>query len=178
MSKPIKNRVGIKYGRLLVKEYCGVIGKNNHKWGCVCDCGKYIVVTSNNIASGGTKSCGCIKVEYNRSRLQKSPEHKARKSIFNIYKRNAKLRNINFELNIDQVFELCQKECFYCKIPFSNEVFGFKYNGIDRTDNSIGYVINNVTTCCRTCNQAKNNLSIDQFKEWIKRIYVNFLHIR
>lgn len=46
----------------------------------------------------------------------------------------------------------------------------FLYNGIDRVDSKKGYVAGNVVTCCRNCNQAKSDKSIDEFEEWAIRL--------
>lgn len=45
------------------------------------------------------------------------------------------------------------------------------YNGIDRVDSSLGYTVDNVVPCCKLCNQAKNNLSKQEFVDWVKRVY-------
>ena len=44
-------------------------------------------------------------------------------------------------------------------------------NGIDRVDSSKGYVEDNVVSCCKYCNTAKNTMSRDEFFKWIKRVY-------
>lgn len=53
---------GTRFGRLLVIEESG----RKHKeivWKCKCDCGKYADVTSSNLRSGHTKSCGCLQID-------------------------------------------------------------------------------------------------------------------
>lgn len=49
----------------------------------------------------------------------------------------------------------------------------YAYNGIDRMDNSKGYVDGNVLPCCSICNHAKHVMNYDDFISWINRI-VNF----
>lgn len=53
---------GMKYGRLTVVEFDRL---QNHKtyWKCVCDCGLTVIVTGNNLRSGNTSSCGCLRRE-------------------------------------------------------------------------------------------------------------------
>jgi hypothetical protein len=46
------------------------------------------------------------------------------------------------------------------------------YNGIDRVDSTKGYFNENVVSCCKVCNRAKSNLSLDEFKEWISKVYL------
>ncbi len=53
---------GEKYGRLVVKEYVGIISGRTH-WFCMCDCGNEIVTSSNSLRRGRTKSCGCLRKE-------------------------------------------------------------------------------------------------------------------
>lgn len=48
------------YGRLTTLECVGV-SKDRHKiWKCRCSCGNEKVVSSNDLKSGNTKSCGCL----------------------------------------------------------------------------------------------------------------------
>lgn len=56
MNKPVKDRTGIRYGRLTAKQYI-----DHGRWLCVCDCGKVVVVNGSHLTCGHTKSCGCIK---------------------------------------------------------------------------------------------------------------------
>jgi hypothetical protein len=59
---------GKRFGRLIVNKY---IGKN--KWGislwlCKCDCGKEKIISSHNLKSGDIQSCGCFKIEINKTK--------------------------------------------------------------------------------------------------------------
>lgn len=65
----------------------------------------------------------------------------------------------------------CGKPYFVKALP------PLKRNGIDRLDSSIGYVKTNVVSCCTKCNYAKHEMTIDEFKEWIKKIYINFINV-
>lgn len=61
MGKPFIDRTGLRYGRLFVKSFLGKpAGKTKATWECVCDCGKTTTVTSSNLATGHTTSCGCF----------------------------------------------------------------------------------------------------------------------
>ena len=55
---------GQKFGLLTVKTY----DSNTRTWLCKCDCGKETKVTSYNLRSGHTKSCGCLR---NKSPINK-----------------------------------------------------------------------------------------------------------
>lgn len=51
-----KDLTGQTFGRLTAIEY-----KGNGKWLCQCQCGNTIEVFTENLTSGHTKSCGCLK---------------------------------------------------------------------------------------------------------------------
>lgn len=38
-------------------------GTKRYRWKCLCDCGNEVVVTSSNLRSGHTRSCGCLEKE-------------------------------------------------------------------------------------------------------------------
>lgn len=43
----------------------------------------------------------------------------------------------------------------------------FKYNGLDRIDNSVGYTEDNCVPCCAVCNRAKNSMGYNEFIEYL-----------
>ena len=54
------DRSGQRLERATVKSLWGRRGKSL-LWECVCDCGNVFFAQANNIKSGRTKSCGCLK---------------------------------------------------------------------------------------------------------------------
>lgn len=58
---------GRRYGRLVVlyrdEDYVTPKGKKYVQWHCLCDCGNETTVQGNNLNSGKTQSCGCLKLE-------------------------------------------------------------------------------------------------------------------
>ncbi|OHW63124.1 hypothetical protein EUAN_09080 [Andreesenia angusta] len=61
-SHNFSDLTGKKFGKLTVIKFIGVT-KYKPFWLCECDCGNFAEVTSGNLKSGGTKSCGCIRIE-------------------------------------------------------------------------------------------------------------------
>ena len=64
---------GQQFGRLTVDEFAGTIGDtrdNNRKryWYCTCECGIETLVSTGDLRSGKTKSCGCLHDEVARER--------------------------------------------------------------------------------------------------------------
>jgi hypothetical protein len=106
-----------------------------------------------------------VKFNTNNSSKEKNGNYKNGSSIYKLsnYIRNAKNRNIECSLEIDDVKELWQKPCVYCGSPI-------KTIGIDRIDNSKGYVKGNIASCCQLCNWMKRELTVDKFIDHIKRV--------
>ena len=98
---------------------------------------------------------------------------------------------LDFDIDIEDFQQLIKQPCHYCGLNHSNHIKdrssgvtkgGRKYdyvvsdavldfNGIDRIDSNIGYMKNNVVTCCKHCNSAKNSMTEPEFIGFISRIY-------
>lgn len=61
MSK-FKDLTGQRFGKLVVIERYGS-HKGHSQWKCKCDCGNYSIVTTGNLNSGHSKTCGCSYYE-------------------------------------------------------------------------------------------------------------------
>lgn len=88
-AKDLTNRV---FGKLSVKER--VLENKNRRamWLCFCSCGSKIIISSNGLLNGGTKSCGCIK---NEKVIERSTKHNlVRNPIYRVWQ-NAKNRCYN-----------------------------------------------------------------------------------
>ena len=165
---------GKKFGRLTVIKRSFPNNKYNHsRWLCRCDCGRTKVVMGSSLIQGNTKSCGCLRI--GKSRLPKGLA--SLRQTFRKYKQTAKMRSHSFKLTEEQFHELTQKDCYYCGAKPSNigkdahNIEDYTYNGLDRVDNTKGYTIENVVPCCIHCNRAKNDFTLQGFKDWIKRVH-------
>lgn len=63
---------GKRFGRLVVVDCVGKPDGTVIKWRCLCDCGIETIVSTKNLKSGHTKSCGCLQLEIAKS-TRKSP---------------------------------------------------------------------------------------------------------
>lgn len=86
---------------------------------------------------------------------------------YNRYKQSAKQRDKEFDLSYEQFMEYWQKPCRYCGSPISTI-------GIDRIDNSKGYLIDNIDACCTKCNLMKHKTNEKDFIDQCLRITQNF----
>ena len=60
---------GLRFGRLVVTGPAGARGKNM-VWLCHCDCGSDVEVRTDNLRSGGTRSCGCLRRDVMKKRME------------------------------------------------------------------------------------------------------------
>lgn len=179
MGKAI-DLTGQKFGRWTVIRRSFPNGnKKQPKWLCKCECGTEKTIIGQSLRVGTSRSCGCLNSEATSKRNRLEYGLAIKRRIFGNYKRMAKKRGINFELNFKYFIELTQKDCKYCGRKQNNIRMEkktndiFLYNGIDRIDNTKGYIIGNVVPCCKICNYAKHNLTLQEFKDWVGKIYNN-----
>lgn len=168
-----------RYGQLTVTGFAGRGSHRRAQWTCICDCGNTTIVYGCNLRRGLTKSCGCLNKEMNWHRLPLGEG--AFNYLCNRLKRNAKDREYEFDLTKEQVRAIVTKDCHYCGSPPAQRTKykrchgDFLYNGIDRVNNSIGYVEGNVVPCCGRCNRAKDTMGVDEFTSWIAQVYKYFI---
>ena len=54
---------GQVFNRLTVLSRAENDKNNKPQWNCICECGKNTKVQSSSLTTGGTKSCGCLRIE-------------------------------------------------------------------------------------------------------------------
>lgn len=149
-------------------------------WECLCDCGNTHTTSGSCLIRNRVKSCGCLKVRpYGIAAMN---------GYYTAYRLGAKSRNLVFNITIEQFEYLTKQNCYYCGVSpnhiatsannrlrkigkSKNDTGNYICNGIDRKDNSIGYLIDNCITCCKQCNISKMAMNDIEFLEWVKRVY-------
>ena len=190
MKKSIE--IGTVFGVLNVEKYIGVVNRNSI-YLCKCNCGETRNVKLTNLLSGKVNSCGCNNYigNKNHGNTKFTPIDAGFRAKASSYKALAKQRGIVFSLSVEETVYLLQQKCFYCdkqpsnkynvrKLNRGNNNFATKntigydilYSGIDRVNNKEGYTIGNSVSCCTQCNTAKLNFTLDEFKTWIKMVYI------
>jgi len=173
---------GQKLGKLtVIEKAASKIYKTStlSRWVCICDCGNYTETYGINLRSGATKSCGCL----HREVVRKEPGRSGLSSLFSNYKKTAQYTKREFSITKEQFKQLTSSNCTYCNSPPKNVRIShskasaeaikhekYFYNGLDRVNNNIGYIIENVVPCCTTCNLFKHNLELEEFLEHAKKI--------
>lgn len=172
ISRKIEIPVGSIFGHLTVMGESAIRHAKSIQWTCRCECGKIIDVPSSTLRKGHKTKCGreCSKfgVAYGNAAFN---------LIYGGYVKGARRRKILFELSKDEFRNLTSQPCTYCgrrpsKTSSRDELNGdYVYNGIDRVNNSLGYISKNCVTCCWNCNRAKQILSETEFRNWIIDVY-------
>ena len=168
---------GKVFGRLTV---CSREPKKSKRtrWICTCICGAMVDVSTDNLIKGLTRSCGCLRKEIarkNGGRLKPQPDGLAAFNyLLYVYKVCAERRGLVFELTNEEFRSLTQGVCYYCGTPPSQTVSRrnshYIHNGIDRHDNSQGYIKSNCVPCCSTCNSMKSTRSANEFVNHCVRV--------
>lgn len=153
-------------------------------WLCKCDCGTVRIVMGSDIRAGKSLSCGCASYATLKQMLTGKPSLSRKpegvslfNSILSVYKAAARKRNLVFELTDNEFRVLINSNCHYCGIAPStvktvkNLIGSYTYNGVDRLDNTVGYLTYNCVPCCKMCNRAKYILSEQEFLDWVERVY-------
>ena len=91
---------------------------------------------------------------------------------FNILERHFKLVYSDGDLTFQDFVNYSQMNCHYCGIEPNNKKKNIYWHGIDRINNNLGHIKTNIVTCCKRCNFAKSNLSLEDFYSKIKLISV------
>jgi len=98
-----------------------------------------------------------------------APGRALRNEAVSTYLRHAKARGLLWDLSDQQIDALFAGDCYWCGEPPSNRRSrkashgDFIYNGIDRVDNTVGYINGNVVSCCFVCNSMKRDFDKDTF---------------
>lgn len=142
-------------------------------WLCRCDCGNTKLVRTSRLtcSSSTVRSCGCQK---QKQRGNNNSNWKGVGDLsgyrFGILRRQAKRRNIDFDLTIDELWDCYQKQqgkCALSGIPIT-----FKDNSAspDRINPNGGYTVDNIQIVHKDINYMKWTLAEERFVELCKLV--------
>jgi hypothetical protein len=145
-------------------------------WVARCQCGRereFTITGLGMFRSGKQKGCGpgCPV-----SSLQLPAGEAGLSLLVKQYRQGAQVRGHHWGLTRESARALFVQPCSYCGAPPAQEQKTstpngtFVYNGIDRIDNTLGYVEGNVVPCCGTCNKAKSTMPVDSFLAYLEAL--------
>lgn len=157
------------------------------RWDCKvqCECGNIVIKQTNHIITGRQKTCGDKICKFFKKIKKEIPSGKNRRgftgfekihgSYWNHIKATAKNRNLEFNLNIENVWDLYLLQNKKCKISGIDIVFGKSHTkertaSLDRINSSKGYVIENVQWVHKKINMMKQSLSDEELITWCNLI--------
>jgi hypothetical protein len=138
-------------------------------WVCACDCGATISVNGSDLRRpnrGRDKSCGCAAIRPDAEVV----------NAYSRYKASARLRDIPFDIGLEEFKRLVTANCVYCGAAPSVSSCKPKYfhrvamNGVDRKDSRRGYLEGNVAPCCAVCNQMKFDYTQEEFIHQCRKV--------
>ena len=136
-----------------------------------CTCGNKVKAPWARVKAGDIKSCGC----WRKGRPVSDDPYVPHRTVYHRYRLSAKKRNLEFLLSEEELRKLIVKQCTYCgDVPSTDMKLSahpeFRYTGIDRVDNDLGYITTNVVPCCTICNRAKLNMKHQDWLAWLARV--------
>lgn len=161
-----------KYGQMVVIRETIKNGKKC--WECRCKCGKLCYPTTYCLLKRKYKSCGCLRLK---------AITRSYKNISGVWfgqnKKNARIRNLKFDLSIRYLNNLLIKQDFKCalsnvKIKIIQGRRSPKTTAsLDRIDSSKGYIKGNVQFVHKYVNLMKQDFKQDEFIQLCKLVYEN-----
>ena len=154
-----KDYTGSVFGRLVSTGRLGYLEDKTVALECECSCPEKTLrfFALYRLLDGQTKSCGCLR----RELMTKKSGTDVRNMICR-YKVSARGRKLQWELSNTDAARILMSPCRYSGTTPSR--------GIDRVDNTQGYFPWNCVPCCKVCNRAKLNMTLDDFNAWLDRM--------
>lgn len=136
------------FGRLMALDECG----NRFSyvlWRCICDCGNIVEVTTSNLTTGRTKSCGCLHKEVLTNinkKIHNKHGHRKKNKTSNVYNSWRSMKTRCYNTNYDSYSRYGGRGIYVCRrwrISFKNFLkdMGERPNGttLDRINNDGPY---------------------------------------
>ncbi len=165
-KKPAKRylQAGQKFGKLTLVKPIAVQNSRVSHWLCLCECGNERPWTHNAIWYA-SKKCRCEEVKSYRE---------ISGSFFSSMRFGAKKRNLNFDVTVEEIYELFEKQQGKCALSGVDIVlslnYKFKTASLDRIDSSKGYTLSNIQWIHKNLNEMKSDYSQEEFIDWARKI--------
>lgn len=176
-----KNLIGIKFGKLNPIKLLDERKNNNRYWLCECECGNIKEIRASHLLKGHSKSCGCSWHNKNKDNFNWKGYGDIPLDFFNSIKRGAESRKLEFNITIEYLWSILEKQKHRCALSGIKLMFSttrknknkIRTMSVDRIDSSKGYVEGNIQWVHKTINIMKNKLSDEEFIMFCKNVSEN-----
>lgn len=164
-----KHKIGDRYYSLIL------IKRDKDIFTVKCDCGieQDILRTTWRRA----KSCGCLLNKTGKNHFNFKGYKNIPSTYFSTLKNRAKKRNLDFDITIEYINDILEKQNFMCVLSKLDISFESYLNettaSLDRIDSSKGYIKGNVQWVHKRINTMKMDMSDNEFIELCKLISKN-----
>jgi 5-methylcytosine-specific restriction endonuclease McrA len=161
------NLAGQRFGRLVVVSRAENPGKKHTRWAVICDCGEKRVVHADNLRSGHTTSCGCLKRE---QRGDKSPHWNPKLTQKDRDRRRHGTPTYTTYTTVAQkVRRRDRATCLVCSAPRSTQVHHLEPWA---TAHDLRYDPANLVTLCKECHYQFHKLyghdaDLEDFEDYL-----------
>ena len=178
----MKDLTGKRFGRLTALQLAPKKNSDHsNSWLCRCDCGKSHLTNTSALMSGRVRSCGCLQRDtVTANNGGKHPDWKGVGDIPGAFwyriQNNAKKRGLAIEVNLQNIWDLFEKQNRQCALSGLPLKFG-KRSGdalatasLDRIDSSQGYIPGNLQWVHKRLQQMKSDMSQQEFLMWCNTV--------
>lgn len=145
---------------------------NEYFYLCRCKCGKEKIFRRSNLRFGHSKSCGCFKRKKGKDNPCWVGHGEISGRMWGSIKNKAEVRDLKFNITIEQVWERFQKQkgkCALSGLPLTleshKECYAEKTASLDRIDNTKGYEKSNIQWLHKDVNWMKGKFKTERFVE-------------
>lgn len=175
---------GKRFGRLLVLRRGPNYVHGNAsvvQWECRCDCGKDTTVRRSCLATGNTKSCGCLMRGAGRSNRLWRGFGDIPGTYWCQVRNSAKHRKLVFEVTIEEAWTKFQAQDGKCalsglSLKFTTNSTASRSDttaSLDRIDSDLGYVPGNIQWIHKRLQGVKGGMPQAEFLLWCKLVAAN-----
>ena len=173
---------GQTFGKLTICEYVGSRvygGRKKRFYLCKCECGGVIERPAEYIRTGRITSCGCLRWQSGSD----SPKWTGYGEISGNYrdhiKRGAANRNYDFQVSIEEAWDLFLQQDRCCVISGISLTFESRQNkrskfgtaSFDRINSQLGYITGNVQWVHKDINRMKQHFDEKYFFEMCSLVH-------
>lgn len=144
------------------------------RWKVECSCGNIKIIRAYNIINSIQKDCGHIIPDKARRSTWKGYGEISGQN-FARYKRDASIRNLDFNITIEYIWDLYLKQNRKCalsgeNISFTRRKCPLQTSSLDRIDSTKGYTLGNVQWVSKQINRCKQNYTDKEFIKMCRKV--------